>query len=124
MSNERRDAGRLGERMAASFLESRTYRVVQRNYRCRFGEIDLVVEGAEGLVFVEVRTKRRPCLFEPEETITPAKARRMATLAEHYLAATKQQERPWRVDVVAVELDRGGEPARIEHFKDAISDLV
>jgi Holliday junction resolvase-like predicted endonuclease len=83
-----------------------------------------VVQGDEGIVFVEVRTKRRPCLFSPEETITYSKARRLVRLAEHYLVATSQEESPWRVDLVAVELGSRGEPVRIERFRDATADLV
>ncbi len=110
--------------MAARYLEKQGYRVARRNYRCPAGEMDLVVEGAEGIVFVEVRTKQRPCLFSPEETITRAKAMRLVRVAESFLVATGQQERPWRVDLVAVELDARGEPVRIDRFRDAISDLV
>jgi len=124
MTDERGGAGRLGERLAAQYLESHGYRVVERNYRCRMGEIDLVVEGPDSLVFVEVRTKRQPCLYRPEETISSAKARRVVALAEHYLAGSGQEERPWRVDVVAVELNQQGTAVRINHFPDAISDMV
>ncbi len=124
MTDRRREAGSRGEQLAASYLEQEGYRVVRRNYRCPLGEIDLVVEGPDGLVFVEVRTKRVPCLFRPEETIGRSKALRLVRLAEHYLDATGQQERPWRVDVVAVELGAGDEPTRIERFSDATSDVV
>lgn len=124
MTDGRRDAGARGEQLAARYLEREGYRVVRRNYRCPLGEIDLVVEGVDGLVFVEVRTKRSPCLVPPEETIRRSKALRLIKLAEHYLAATNQEQRPWRVDVVAVELGVRDEPLRIEQFRDAISDVV
>ncbi len=120
----RRQMGQRGEELAASYLEKMGCRVVQRNYRCPQGELDLVVEDGEDLVFVEVRTKRQPCLFQPEETITRSKALRLVKLGERYLAATGQEQRPWRVDVVAVELGNRGEPVRIERFKDATSGVI
>ena len=120
----REDAGHLGEDLAARYLQRHGYRVLHRNYRCRLGEIDLIVDGPEGLVFVEVRTKRRPCLFSPEETVTRAKALRVATVAEHYLASTGLAERPWRVDVVAVELSAEGDAVRVEQFRDVTSDVM
>ena len=98
--------------------------MVARNYRCPLGELDLVADGPEGLLFVEVRTRRRPCLVRPEETITRAKALRLVRLAEWYLAATGQEERSWRVDLIAVELGADGKLIRVDRFKDATSDVV
>ncbi len=95
-----------------------------RNYRCPIGELDLVADGPEGLIFVEVRTKRQPCLVRPEETITRAKAQRLLRLAQWYLAACGQDDRPWRVDVIAVELDAEGRLQRLERFPDATSGVV
>lgn len=110
--------------MAAQHLEKRGYRIVERNYRCPLGEIDLIARDAEGMVFVEVRTKRRPTLFSPEESVTPAKAHRLVRLAEHYLAGTGQEDLPWRVDVVAVELGPKDAVLRIEQIENAVSDVV
>ena len=123
VTDNRRQLGRLGEELAASFLQKHGCRIVQRNYRCSLGEVDIVVEDGPDLVFVEVRTKQRPCLFHPEETITQQKALRLIRLGEHYLADTNQQ-RQWRIDVVAVEIDDSGNPSRIERFKDATSGVV
>lgn len=119
----RHSIGRRGEELAAAYLEKRGCRIVRRNYRCPLGELDLVVEDGDELVFVEVRTKQQPCLFQPEETITRNKALRLMRLGEQYLAATRQQ-RPWRVDLIAVELDRHSLLVRIEQFKDATSGVV
>lgn len=123
MTDARREIGRLGEDLAAGYLQKRGYQLIQRNYRCPLGELDLVVEKGDELVFVEVRTKQQPCLFRPEETITRHKAVRLIKLGEQYLAS-KNQERPWRIDLIAVELDRHGDLARVEHFKDATSGVV
>ncbi|MHB0868968.1 MAG: YraN family protein [Chloroflexota bacterium] len=124
MTEDRQATGRRGEQLAARYLERAGCRVVARNYRCALGELDLVVEGPEGLIFVEVRTRRQPCLVLPEETITTAKARRLARLAEWYLASRGEEERPWRVDLIAVELSPTGDLIRLERFQDAISGVV
>lgn len=124
MTADRQRTGRSGEDLAARFLEKAGCRVVARNYRCPVGELDLVVEGPEGLVFVEVRTKSQPCLLHPEETITRGKALHLLRSAEWYLSATGQEDRPWRVDLIAVELSAEGKPVRIERILDATSGVV
>ena len=99
--NRRGDAG---EALAAAYLERRGLRILSRNYRCRFGEIDLVAESGSTLVFVEVRARRSDDFGGPGESITAAKRRRLVAAARHYLAATG--ERPARFDVVLIR----GEP--------------
>lgn len=124
MTRERKDTGQKGEELAARYLQSKGYRILCRNYRCRFGEIDLVAEDKDAVVIVEVRTRRAPCMVRPEETITWIKATRLIRLAEHYLASTSQDDRPWRVDVVAVEVDSEDMPLRIEQYLDAVAEVV
>lgn len=124
MTTRRQQTGRTGEDLAARFLEREGCRVVARNYRCPVGELDLVVDGPEGLVIVEVRTRQLPCLVRPEETITRSKAMHLVRAAQWYLASTGQEDRPWRVDLVAVELSSGGEPLRMQRFRDATSGIA
>jgi putative endonuclease len=114
----------MGEALAASYLARNGYGIVARNYRCRLGEVDLIARGPDGLVFVEVRTRRHPALLAPEETIGRGKAERMIRSAEHYLMDTGQEGVGWRLDVIAVELGKGGDLVRIEHHEDAVSDIV
>lgn len=113
----RRAWGAAGERLAAAWLERAGGRVLARNFRCREGEVDLVVEEADELVFVEVRTRRVGALVGPEESVSLAKRARIRRAAEAYLAATGNEERPWRIDLVAVELDTRGRLARLERFR-------
>ena len=79
--------GESGESLAAAFLEGRGLRILSRNYRCRFGEIDLVAESGATLVFVEVRARRSDTFGGPAASITAAKRRRLVAAARHYLAA-------------------------------------
>ncbi|HEX2987267.1 MAG TPA: YraN family protein [Chloroflexota bacterium] len=123
MTDQRHRDGRAGEQLAAEHLAAGGYRLLDRNYRCSLGELDLVAERKGELVFVEVRTKRQPCLFRPEESISRDKALRLMRLAEYYMAATGQEDRPWRIDVVAVELRPDGSKARLEHFANATAAM-
>lgn len=85
MNPGRRDLGAFGERVAAAHLEAKGYRIRARNFRCREGEIDIVAEDGETLVFVEVRTRRGNALGTPAESVTVAKQRRLLTVARAYL---------------------------------------
>ncbi|GAB4144095.1 MAG: YraN family protein [Candidatus Promineifilaceae bacterium] len=117
MGRERKLLGAWGESVAATYLEAHGYRIVQRNWRCIYGEIDIVAQQGETLVFVEVKTRRGGT---PEEGVTPQKAERMLTVAQAYLLA-HDLDVPWRVDVIAVELDRQGKLLRCEHLPGALS---
>ncbi len=124
MTLDRRSAGRVGENIAARQLERDGCRVVARNYRCPLGELDLVVEGPEGIIFVEVRTRQQPCMVHPEETITRSKALRLLRLADWYLASTGQEDRPWRVDLMALELSAEGRLLSMQRFPDVTSGVA
>jgi putative endonuclease len=101
-------------------LEAKGYRLLARNWRCPVGELDLVTEQGGCLVFVEVRTRRGAALGSPEESITTAKQVRLAALAEAYVQATDWLG-GWRIDVIAIELDRWGRLARIDHYENAVT---
>lgn len=116
----RRELGQQGEALASDFLARRGYRVVARNHRTRFGELDLVVQDGPEMVFVEVKTRIGGDQTAPEESVSPAKARRLARLAEAYLMDHGREEMMWRIDVVAVLLDREGRLRRIDHLRNAL----
>ncbi|MFC1977279.1 YraN family protein [Chloroflexota bacterium] len=119
---KRRDTGILGEKLARDFLKKRGYRIVETNFRCPEGEIDIVANHKDFLVFVEVRTKTSLEFGSPEESITPAKQGRMRASAFHYLQTHNNSPSLWRIDVVAVELNRKGELGRIELIENAVGD--
>lgn len=118
----RRDTGIRGEKLAGEFLKKRGYRILETNYRCPQGEIDIIARHKDYLVFIEVRTKRSREYGSPEESITPAKKDRVRAVAFHYLQAHSNLPELWRIDVVAVELNQQGEPSRIELIENAIGD--
>ena len=119
---KRRDTGILGEKLARDFLKKRGYRIREANYRCPRGEIDLIAEHKDYLVFVEVRTKRSQEFGSPEESITPAKKERLRAVAAYYRQTHDKLPQLWRIDVVAVELDRRGKPSRMELIENAIGE--
>jgi putative endonuclease len=119
---ERRETGILGEKIASDFLKKRGYRIIEANYRCPEGEIDLVTEHKDCLVFVEVRTKRSLAFGTPEESITAAKRGKLRTLAARYRQTHSNLPQLWRIDVVAIELDKRGRPSRLELIENAVGD--
>ena len=98
-----RETGNLGESLVADYLRRRRYTLVGSQYRCRFGEIDLVARSREGvLCFVEVKTRTSSRFAAPREAVTAAKQRRLRITAEYYLSRTGQGECPCRFDVAEV----------------------
>lgn len=120
MSNERQKLGRWGEQLAAEYLESQGYKLLERNWRCRRGEIDLVAQAGDVLVFVEVKTRRGRNYGTPEEAITSYKSKRLLELSQRYLLERDLDDVEWRVDLVAVELDRQGTLLRCEHVPNIV----
>lgn len=118
----RRDTGILGEKLARDFLKKQGYHIIETNYRCPEGEIDIVARDKDSLVFVEVRTKTSPDFGSPEESITTAKKERLRAVASSYLQTHDNLSSSWRIDVVAVELDQKRKPLRIELIENAVSE--
>ena len=119
-----RDTGRIGERLARNHLEAKGYRIVTSNYRCRWGEVDLIARDGPQWVFVEVRARRSQAYGGPEESLTPDKARRLTLAARHFLAerAAAAAEPEWRIDLVAVRLGPGRRVMDIHHLENVIAE--
>lgn len=116
----RRTLGRWGESVAATHLEAKGYQLIERNWRCRWGEIDLVLRQGETLVFVEVKTRRGSDFGTPEEGITARKAQKLLQIGQQYVAERELDDVDWRIDMVAVELDKSGKLLRCEHLENAV----
>ncbi len=120
-TRSRKNLGDSGERVAALYLEERGMRIIARNVRTREGEIDLIVQEGDALAFVEVKTRRGTKYGAPEEAVTPRKQLQLVRLAETFLSGEPElANRDWRIDVVAIELDRTGKVIRINHIKNAV----
>jgi putative endonuclease len=114
----RQQLGRLGEAVAAETLERAGMRIVARRFRLRTGEIDLVAERGDLVVFVEVKARRGVRYGSPAEAVTAVKQRRMARAALTFLSRTGRLERRTRFDVVEVHVDEGG-VRKVRHIEDA-----
>ncbi len=98
---KRRDTGIRGEKLAKDFLKKRGYRILETNYRCPEGEIDIIARHKDSLVFIEVRTKTSLEFGSPEESITLTKKERLRTIASYYRQTHDDLPLLWRIDVVA-----------------------
>jgi putative endonuclease len=103
MTMERQAFGKAGEDLAVAELERRQYVILDRRYRTRHGEIDIVARDGETTVFIEVKARATPEFGTAAEAVTPQKQRRLVSMATDYLARHGLLERPCRFDVVAVD---------------------
>lgn len=121
-SLKRQSVGRRGEDYAARYLAAHGCVIRARNWRCPTGELDLIAEQGETLIFVEVRTRRGDRLGTPEESITPAKRARLIATAQAYVSEHAVVERAWRIDVIAIELGQQGEVRRCNWIENAVEE--
>jgi putative endonuclease len=119
---KRRETGILGEKLAKDYLKKRGYRIRESNYRCPEGEVDIIAEHNDYLVFVEVKTRRSLEFGSPEESITAEKRERLRAVAAHYQQTHDNLPQLWRIDVVAIELGPKNKPSRIELFENAVGE--
>lgn len=120
MTDSRKKLGAWGETQAANELEAQGYQILERNWRCARGEIDLVARRTDTVIFVEVKTRRGRNMGGPEDGLTPYKANKLLQLAEMYIQQHDLHDLNWRIDLVAVELDARGKLLRCEHIPNAV----
>ncbi len=110
-----RAIGDQGEQLAAEHLQSHGVRIVERNWRCRLGEIDIIGLDGQTVVFYEVKTRRSTRYGSPAQAVTAAKAARLRRLAGYWLAEQTRYAADVRIDVLAISLRTNG--AQIEHLR-------
>jgi putative endonuclease len=115
MKQDNKIIGRIGEGYARELLSEMGYRLVEKNYSNRWGEIDLICEDNDVLVFVEVKTKKGLEFGTPEEMFTQGKRSKVKRMAMMYLEG---KEVKCRIDMVAVVLDKNNELVSIKHYQD------
>lgn len=109
--------GKLGERIAANYLTSQGYQVIEMNFRKRWGEIDIVALDKDTLVFVEVKTRMEFDRITPEESITPKKVASLKNTAVFYKNSHPKLPETLRIDFVGIVLDQNLKPKRINQIK-------
>jgi len=105
MTNTSRSAGKKGEDLACKFLKKDKYKILEKNFRCRQGEIDIIAEDRKGvLCFVEVKARSREDFGLPIEAVTNFKQKRLLATAFIYLESKKIKSKDMRFDIVSVDL--------------------
>jgi putative endonuclease len=121
MPSKRKEVGARGENLAVDFLKKQGYKILRRNFRCREGEVDIIAQKGDCLVFVEVRTKKSSGFGTPEESVSYFKREKLISLANAYIQTLDNPPASWRIDVVAVELAPDNKVSRLEHIENAVS---
>ena len=116
MKSANKVTGNRGETLAAEYLQKKGYKIIERNFRTRFGEIDIICSDAQTLVFVEVKTKIGHDFGEPEEMVNKRKLSQVKRMGEVYLQ-DKGVVALCRVDVVAIVLESSGSVEKLEHYQ-------
>jgi len=117
MTERRLIVGRTGEDVAVQYLLQRGYYILERNYRCRFGEIDLIARDGDTLTFIEVKTRRSRTFGPAAAAVTHTKQRHLIKASQMYMVQHGKRDDLCRFDVVTIDMD--GQESRIELIKDA-----
>ena len=118
MPTARTRLGTKGEDIAAAYLQQQGHALLDRNFRTRYGEVDLVTRHGDAIVFLEVRTRRTATYGAPEESVTARKGQRVVLAAQQYLQDNGMEQRHWRIDLVSVRM-AGGAP-KVTHLMDVV----
>lgn len=122
---EKKDLGDLGEKIAENYLREKGYKILDKNFRySKLGELDIVAQKDNDIAFVEVKTRLKtgPGGFWPEDNITYQKQKKLIKLSQVYLSKRKLLDKPWQIDVLAIEIYRDGSHD-IRHLENAVGDM-
>ena len=117
MPPEKKEIGQKGENLAVDYLQNAGYTVLERNYRCKLGEIDIIARDNDTLVFIEVRSRSSLAFGLPQESINRRKRHQISKVALEYMIRRKLKNIPARFDVVAVSFE--GRKEKVDLIKDA-----
>lgn len=117
---KRQELGTAGEKLARDFLKKKGHKIIETNFRCRHGEIDIITRKSDTVVFVEVRTKSSNAFGAPEESVTYQKRENLIATALTYLSTHHDLPEDWRIDLLAIETDREGKARRVSLIENAI----
>ena len=112
--------GKKGESVAVRYLKKLGYKMVERNYRSKAGEIDIIAREKKTLVFVEVKTRSNDRFGYPEAAVTPKKRAHLLDAAQAFMQTLPDTEYDWRIDVIAIRKQGSSKLAEIVHFENAV----
>jgi len=115
--------GKIGEDIAVKFLKRKGYRILHRNWRCVFGEIDIVAEEKKFLVFAEIKTRSSLDFGPGYLAVNSSKQTKLIKLAYAFLKRYAITDRPCRIDIVSIDMDKKSNKVTIELIKDAFWEV-
>lgn len=118
--DKRKDTGNLGEDFATIYLEEQGYKIIERNFSCKLGEIDIIAQDKDEIVFIEVKTRKILSYGNPGDSVNEPKQKHIYKSAEYYLLINDRLDDFTRIDVIEVYLSDVG--YKIKHIKKAIID--
>lgn len=119
-----KQTGELGEKIARKHLERKKYKILVKNFKRKWGEIDIVAKKNGKIIFFEVKTILKKQGFFPEDQISQKKKRQVWKMAQIYLSENKISfDNHWQIDIIAVEITPELKKANIRHFKNAVEDI-
>lgn len=118
MTTYKQTIGKLGEELAVAYLQNNGYRIITTNWRCKWGEIDIIAHDGQETVFIEVKTHRASATESAFENITPAKMQKVIRSA--YLYADTNQISAWRIDAIGILLNHSSHT--LEHVTNAFTE--
>ena len=114
---QKKELGKKGEELALRYLKKQGYRIIETNYVCKMGEMDIIAKEKDTLAFIEVKTRTSTAFGPPQSAVNPTKQRQLSKVALHFLKEKQLEDAKARFDVVAILL--GPKKEEIELIKDA-----
>lgn len=115
----KKDKGKIGEEIAEKYLKGNGYKIIEKNFRTRFGEIDIICEKNLNLIFIEVRTKRESSFILPEESLTKKKIEKLKKVALEFISSQCKKYKEIKFEFIGIEF-YSKESYKINHIKDFI----
>ncbi len=119
MTQRRINIGKHGEALAQNYLQEQHYTIVQKNFRCKFGEIDIIAKEGHVVVFVEVRTKTSTAYGPAYNSVTYSKQKQIKRVALYYISKHNLVKTQFRFDVIGIFLDPHTDCSHIDHIQNA-----
>jgi len=121
MFDLRKKTGNYGENLAVIFLKKKGYKIIETNFRTRFGEIDIIAKKDDQIIFVEVRTKTNINFGAPEESINRKKQEKLILMANQYMSVKKLLHNNFRIDGIFIVIEQNN--TEIRHLENIINIL-
>ena len=117
----KKDKGKFGEKLAKGFLTEKGYKIIKENFRTKFGEIDLIAEKDNQIIFIEVKYRTNPQFGKAEDTINPIKLKKIYNTAQIFLNCYKTNIKNFRIDIIAIN---NFDKLEINHYQNIILEDI